>query len=169
MGINSDGAAKMKKFLGYISAILICFHGGGFFGASGHCLEGTEYQIKAAMIVNFVQFIEWPATADQPKESLVIGVFGKNNFGDAFDRVEGRVVNGKRLTVKRFTSPEGLSQCQVLFIPASESYRLYEILKSISGNAVLTIGEAEGFTQLGGIIRFYIENKHVRFEINKST
>ena len=158
----------MKKFLIYISVILICFSGIAFFSAPGRCLEGTEYQIKAAMIVNFIQFVEWPDDPDLPRESLVIGIIGKNTFGDAFDHIEGRIVNGKQLILKRFASLEGLNKCQVLFVPASESYRMYEILKSVSGYPVLTIGETDGFIRLGGIIRFYLEENHIRFEINKN-
>lgn len=158
----------MKKFLIYISAILICFSGTAFFISPGRCLEGTEYQIKAAMIVNFIQFVEWPDEPEQENDSLVVGVIGKDNFGDAFDRIEGRMVNGKQLILKRFTSLEGLNKCQVLFISSSESYRMYEILKSVSGYPVLTIGEADGFIQLGGIIRFFLDNNHIRFEINKA-
>ena len=33
---------------------------------------------------------------------------------------------------------------------------------------VLTIGEEADFIQLGGIIRFYNEENHIRFEINQT-
>ncbi len=145
----------------YTAVILLC-------SAPALCLEGSEYQIKAAMMINFIKFVDWPEPADQPLESLTIGIIGQDGFGDILDSVEGRVVNGKPLKLRRFKSVQDLNQCQVLFVPASESYRIHEIIKFLNAAPVLTIGETEKFTRAGGIIRFYIEENHVRFEINKT-
>ena len=47
-----------------------------------------EYEVKAAFLLNFTRFIEWPdsalASADQP---FSICIVGENPFGDALDRI----------------------------------------------------------------------------------
>jgi hypothetical protein len=158
----------MKKLFVYIFILLLIIFGSMIDGDPARSLEGTESQIKAAMMMNFIQFVEWPDDPDKSEELIVVGIIGADNFGGSLDHIEGRIVNGKLLTIRRFNSTKELGQCQVLFVPDSESYRLNEILNSLNGTPVLTVGEAEKFTQLGGIIRFYLEENHVRFEINKT-
>jgi hypothetical protein len=158
----------MKKFLSCIVIFIVFTAGSILCNAPARSLEGTEYQIKAAMMINFFQFVDWPEESDQSMELLTLGIIGADKFNGVLDSVEGRIVNGKRLKLRRFNSTRELNQCQILFVPESESYRADEILKSLNGAPVLTIGETERFTRMGGIIRFYIEENHVRFEINKT-
>lgn len=151
------------------SKIMALITGLFLLAGTGLCLEGTEYQIKGAMMVNFIKFVEWPDSftdIDNPK--ITIGIFGKNNFGNTLDAVEGRFVGGKQLSVRYVTSVKQLGDCQVLFISASESQRCNQILREIAGLPILTIGEGADFVRLGGIIRFYDENDHIRFEINQT-
>lgn len=97
----SDG---MRKHPFSIFALLMAGLGAFFIQvAPSRALEGTEYQIKGAMMVNFIK---------------------------------------------------------------SETYRARSILDRVAGTPVLTIGEADGFTRLGGMIRFFLGKSHARFEIN---
>lgn len=96
----------------------------------------------------------------------MIGVVGDDPFGGALDRLDGSVVNGRRLRIKRLRSGDNLRGCQILFISKSEGRNLWKILESIKGMGVLTIGEMPQFNRSGGMIRFVIQNEKVRFEIN---
>jgi hypothetical protein len=158
----------MKSLPAFIFIILLIITASMIPGTPARSLEGTEYQIKAAMMVNFIQFIDWPDDPGRSGDLMTIGIIGADNFGPTLDAIEGRIVNGKQLKIRRFKSIQEISQCQILFVPESETSRINEIISSLRGTPVLTIGEAERFTQLGGIIRFYIEEKHVRFEINQT-
>jgi len=134
-----------------------------------HALEGTEYQIKGAMMVNFIKFVEWPEpTAFSDQDTIVIGIIGQDDFGDTLDHIEGRMIGGKQLTVRHFDSLSAIDACQILFVSRSETYRTRAILDRVAGIPVLTIGETDIFMQSGGIIRFFLEKNRVRFEINPS-
>jgi len=139
------------------------------FSGTGHCLEGTEYQIKGAMMMNFIKFIEWPdQLTENTGNTITIGIIGKGIFGNTLDQINGRSIGDKKLSIRHIKSLNQLSACQVIFVCASESYRCYQILKEVSGEPILTIGEDEDFIRLGGIIRFYNEKSHIRFEINQT-
>ena len=136
---------------------------------TGYCIEGTEYQIKGAMMINFIKFVQWPdQVTDNTDDTITIGIIGKNNFGNILDRIKGKTIGGQQVVIRRIHSLNQLSDCLVLFIGASESHRCYQILREVSGTPVLTIGEDEDFIRLGGIIRFYNEKNHIRFEINQA-
>ncbi len=126
----------------------------------------TEYQVKAAFLYNFGKFVEWPpgTLADS---SFAICVLGDDPFGPALDQViEGKSVHGKKLVAHRLGRIEEAGKCHVLFVSSSENGRLSQVLTSLRGRRVLTVGDTEGFAHRGGIINFRLVENKVRFEIN---
>lgn len=141
---------------------------GGGMNLSAQTTASREYQIKAAFLLNFIQFVEWPPTvftnADEP---FCIGVLGENPFGTALEEtVQGEAINGHKIIVRHAQRTSELEDCQMIFISKSEKARLGEILADLDSRPVLTVSELDGFAQSGGDINFYLEDKKVRFEIN---
>lgn len=126
----------------------------------------NEYQVKAAFILNFAKFVEWPGDAFGDGGVIVVGVVGDDPFGGALDRLNGTTANGRRLRIKRLRRDDNLRACQILFISNSEERHLGKIMESIRGTSVLTVGEMPQFNRAGGMIRFVIQNNKLRFEIN---
>jgi hypothetical protein len=56
----------------------------------------------------------------------------------------------------------------ILIVPESAKPRLDEILNRTKGKPVLTIGDTGGFAKKGVIINMFIEQNHIRYEINKT-
>jgi hypothetical protein len=122
-----------------------------------------EYDVKAAFLLNFTKFVEWPASAfASPDAPLNICILGGDPFGRAIDQlVEGESVNQHRITVERIRSDQPKA-CQVLFVgngPIPAGF-------SAANPAVLTVGEGEDFIRQGGVIAFVIDNRRVRFDIS---
>jgi hypothetical protein len=127
--------------------------------------RGNEYQVKAAFILNFARFVEWPSDAISDG-TLVVGVMGDDPFGGAIDSLNSNNINGRRLVIRRLKWGDNLRSCHILFVSSSEQNRVWKITESLRGASVLTIGEMPQFNQAGGIIKFIVENNKVRFEIN---
>lgn len=127
-----------------------------------------EYQLKAVFLYNFAQFTDWPANAfPRTNSPVVIGIFGQDPFGRALDdTVKGESINGRSLVVRRFARLEEINECQLLFISASETNRLPQILSAVKGRSTLTVGETDNFVLSGGIIRFATANNKIRLRIN---
>lgn len=137
----------------------------------GHCGEqqpATEDQAKALCLLNFAKYVEWPAQAFAGTNSpIVIGVMGGDKFGDDLKyRIEGRLVDGRKIVVTELAAEEDWSKCQILFIAASETGREAEVLKQLKSLPVLTVGETESFTREGGVINFTNRSGKVRFDID---
>lgn len=128
----------------------------------------SEYQIKAVFLYNFAQFVDWPPRAFSSEQApVVIGVLGEDPFGASLDEaVRGETVNGRPLVVQRFRRVEDVDGCHVLFVSRSESGQLGHILASLRGRSILTVSDAEGFTEMAGMIRFVTENNKIRLRIN---
>jgi hypothetical protein len=127
-----------------------------------------EYQVKAAFLLNFVKFIEWPSTAFADEKSpLVIGVAGDDPFGAALDALEGQIVKNRTVQVKRLSNTDGIRKCHLLYIGTSEEGRIRDIVSAIGEAPVLTVSDSlERFAQHGVSINFILSDNKIRFEIN---
>ena len=137
--------------------------------ADAQTTQFKEYEVKAAFLFNFAQFIEWPAKAFAGANApFVVGVLGDDPFGHVLDQtVQGETVNGRRLTLKRSNRLEDLTGCHILFVSRSEKARWPHLFSTLGSPGVLTVGESDQFLRQGGVINFVTtrDNK-VRFEIN---
>jgi hypothetical protein len=127
-----------------------------------------EYQVKAAFLYNFSQFVVWPTEAfPEAQTPMVIGVIGEDPFGAYLDEiVHGEQVNNRPLIVRRYHQVEEINICHILFVSQSETKRLEQIFARLKGRSILTVGDIEGFAKQGGMIRFVSENDKIRFRIN---
>ena len=147
--------------------------------------QNREYKIKAAFLYNFIKFVDWPeesAVADD--EAVVMGIIGKDPFGDAFEPVRNKKVKGNDTIIKYYQGFKELKKieeddsseyeiivtelrkCHLLFICSSEKDNLVDILNLVKSYNVLTVGETPGMLEANGIINFLLEENKVRFEIN---
>jgi len=136
--------------------------------APAQITSAREYQIKAAFLFNFSQFVEWPPNAfTSPQAPLVIGVLGNDPFGPFLDEaVRGEKSQGRPIVIERCSDPEEACRCHILFVNYPESERLDTALKALNGRSILTVGDTAGFARRGGMIRFITVNNKVRLRVN---
>jgi len=129
-----------------------------------------EYPVKAAFLLNFAKFTEWPADSSQAVAGTVsICVLGRDPFGDSLDRiVAGRTAGGRPIEVRRYSEPAGIETCHVLFVTSAELARSPGVLVKLRDKPVLTVGESDDFVRRGGAIRFFVESNRARFEVSLS-
>ena len=128
-----------------------------------------EYQIKAIFLFNFIQFVEWPASAfDDAGAPIRIGVLGDDPFDGALEAaVQGEKIRQRALVVQRAHRIGDLSGCHVIFVCRSERGSIGKIIPAVGDKPILTVGDMPDFAHWGGIINFYLEGQKVRFEINR--
>lgn len=170
---NAEGEGRLPGFIHGclllllpVIVITLCL-GSTALGAPPSQSPG-EYQVKAAFLYNFAKFIDWPTNVSpDPNSPFILGIVGDDPFGSDLEQtINGKGINGRRLVIKRFKRGQALEFCHILFISSSEQGRLPQILGSLKGSSVLTVGEVEQFTRSGGIINFTLKDDKVRFEIN---
>jgi len=130
--------------------------------------ESSEHLIKAGYVYNFAKLVEWPPTAAPKGQPIVIGVLGNDDFATVLSRaVEGKRVDDRPFEVRRLKSKDFKDcGCRILFVAASESARIDEIIQFQHSASVLTIAEAPDFAKRGGIIALTLEDSKVRFSVN---
>jgi hypothetical protein len=142
-----------------------------------------EYEVKAAFVFNFLKFIDWPQEKTAGNNSqIVIGIIGEDPFGPAADIFKDKSIEEHKLVVKRFEGIEqikkmpekdknerldALKHCHLLFICQSEQKHVRDIIEIVRNSSVLTVADADGFIEAGGIINFFTEDNKIRFDINQ--
>jgi hypothetical protein len=128
----------------------------------------SEYEAKAGFLYHFGQFVTWPAMAPNDHDHpFIIGVLGVDPFGSMLDEmIAGKTIQERPVVVRRFRRIEDAASSHILFISASEEYRLPYILALLDHASVLTVSELERFTEHGGMIALRMVGRKVRFDIN---
>jgi hypothetical protein len=117
-----------------------------------------EYDAKARFLNTFVQYVKWPGSAPR-----TVGVLGDDPFGGYLEKAlrgKFKIIRSKRV--------EELKNCQVVFVSKSERGNVGDVIETLGGANVLTVGDSEGFARQGGVIGFTMQGENVRFEINKA-
>ena len=139
--------------------------------ASAQSKPPLEYQVKAAFLFNFTRFIHWPAAAYPSADApFVIGIIGNDPFGSYLDDiVQGEQVDGHPIVVRRYHDIHDITGCQILFMSINEPARLKEILAQTAHQNILTVSDAPGFINMGGVMRFFKSENRIKIEIKLAT
>jgi hypothetical protein len=132
-------------------------------------LETKEAKVKAAFLLNFARYVEWPENAFASTNSpIVIGVLGQDRLGRNLDlTVEGKTVERHPVQVKRGSRVDDLTDCHVVFVCASERDRLRATLTLLQTKPILTVSDMDGFATDGGMILLKKKQGMMRFDINR--
>lgn len=139
-----------------------------FTGAVAQESAPSESQVKAAFLVTFPKYVDWPtdrfSAADSP---IVIGTLGGAGIEQELERmIVDRSVDGRPLVFRKITSEKDLVGCHVLFLGMSERNRIADLLDALTSASVLTVSDVDDFLELGGVIKFTRRDRNVRIEVN---
>jgi hypothetical protein len=130
--------------------------------------DTLEHESRAAFIYNFTKFIDWPPAALPPDEFRVC-VVGDPRFATALDdMIAGEAVEGRPIVRRDPATPGEARDCQILYVSRQEPERGARTLTAVRHLPVLTVGDAPGFLEQGGAVRFLLEDGRVRFDVDMS-
>jgi hypothetical protein len=126
-----------------------------------------EYNVKAALLLNFARFIDWPDAAfATPKAPVHVCVFGGNPFGDALSRtLQGETAHNRPLAARQVKSQADIAGCHLLFVPSGTESRAGAVVQQENSFAV-TVGESPRFEAMGGAVNLILQGGRVRFNVN---
>ena len=125
----------------------------------------SEYEVKAAYLYNFIKFVTWPehAADDQPIE---LCVYGEDPFQVLLKPIADLKAQGRPLKLRYPSERMDIAGCDVLYISASESRSVEDLLARAHADKTLTVSDMKDFTRQGGMIGFVTIGNVIRFQIN---
>ncbi|MDR7332913.1 YfiR family protein [Roseateles asaccharophilus] len=134
--------------------------------AAGDDDGNVEYQVKAAFVCKFGNYIDWPPHAlGNGGEPFRIGVLASIGVVEEFRRTAAASsVGGRPVDVKRLSRGESLDGLHVVFVSRGMSAHTADVIAASQGRPVLTVTELDpgGAT---GMINFVVIDDKVRFDV----
>jgi len=122
-----------------------------------------EDKIKAAYVYSLSKYITWPALGNSA--DLQVCILGDKGMYAAATTIEGKQIHGKSIQT-RIVTPTDVAGCKIVFFGGSDSRQISTALRELKGSQVLTMADTNGFADDGGIIRLFVVNNSIKFEIN---
>ena len=130
--------------------------------------DRPTHEIHAAMLFNFIKYVQWPNEGEGGE--FVVGVIGDDNVFNTLNQwYNGKAKGSKKYVIKKLSSPEESSTCQVVYVGKSKSRDFDDIKNNIGGRSILTITDGNGLGQKGSCINFKIIDGKLKFELNQTT
>lgn len=134
---------------------------GGASSAAGQPV--SELQVKAAFLFNFTKFVTWPVVS----RPMAICVAGNAPLAAAATAaVRGKLVAGRTVEVRDFALAGTADGCDLLYLADLPPDGAAAVLRRTRG-PVLTVGETARFLRDGGMVRVYLEDNRMRFQVNR--
>lgn len=127
--------------------------------------EPTEAELKAEMVERFTRFIDWNPD-DLPPDTLALCVVGDSPLTAPLQKIaKSRKIKDRQATV-RVVDAAATTDCHIVVVGGSDRKRLAAVIARTEGHAILTVADSPGAAAAGVIINFFLDAKHVKFEIN---
>jgi hypothetical protein len=133
--------------------------------------EASETQVKAAFLLNFPKYVEWPAEAHATTNSpIIVRILGNASLADEFKKISaGKTINGRPLLVQTAIPEAGSpADCHMLYLGAAVR-RPADLLTQLRGQSVLTVSTDDQFLEYGGVIRFVRQERKIRLQVQLAT
>ena len=111
--------------------------------------HAPEFQVKAAFLYHFANFVSWPTPIG---DRFRLCVVGSNPFGEHIDPLIGRSVHDSILVIDQHDSTDDLHDCHLAYISPSLQSNLTQVLAKLAGQPILTVSDITAFTDAGGMI-----------------
>ncbi|HEY5799256.1 MAG TPA: YfiR family protein, partial [Burkholderiaceae bacterium] len=105
-------------------AVVLLAHG----GAARAQTSAFDTSVKIAFVYNLAKFTEWPAGASPTRQAVLCVAGEAEPYAAGLAAVEGRLLGGREIRVRRLGRAPDMAGCQILYISRSEDKRIGELL-----------------------------------------
>ena len=128
----------------------------------------SEPQMKAAFILNFPKYVEWPpASLASPSSPILVAILGDDAVANELAAMsEGKSVDGHPIQLLRNPTLAQCLECHILFLGSAEPQKAAEIVGQLKSASVLTVGESDQFIEQGGMINLALRERRIVLEVN---
>jgi hypothetical protein len=162
MTVTTSTRSVIGRGVAAAALLLACASAGS---AAGPVASASD--LKAAFLLNFVRFTEWPADAFGNGDRLVVCLMDDTGVAAAFQHLARGRTAGKREVEPRSIQKNGdFSACHVAYVSGLDDKRSEELVSTLKDSPVLTMSDDARFAERGGIANFFVENETMGFAVN---
>lgn len=127
--------------------------------------QAPESELKAAILVNMLLFVDWPTQASQPTDRLTLCYLDSGPVAMVLDHLNGKAIKGKSLQVMR-VNVNMVTGCHALYVSPNDSTALARVIPSLRTSGVLLLGDSPGYLQRGVMINLDVDDGRIVFDVD---
>jgi hypothetical protein len=158
----------IRKFILFILFSFV-LAGGSFFSLHAQQSEVQEYNVKAAFLYRFTDYVEGNSNGE---DVFNISVLGNSNILDPLKAIANdKKIKNKRINVRQYNNIDDVaaSSCQLLFISKNYTPSIESVVAKLYDKPTLIITEQDGGCAKGAHINFFTAENKLKFEVNLRT
>src|SRR3954470_15628246 len=128
----------------------------------------AEDDLKAAFLLNFGKYVDWPATATTAARFHLCAVAEPDFLKRIDEIIATETIQGRPVARETPATPAAARGCAILFIGDIEESRIEHLIAAVRDLPVLTVGESRDFLTRGGMIAFVRDGDRIRFDVNNA-
>lgn len=131
-----------------------------------------EYHARAGYLLLFTRYVTWPESvfpsADAP---IVIGVLGRNPFGDVLRRTVAELRSqGRPIEVREVHDAAAAARCHLVYVAGQQDREEAGWLAALRGQPILIVTESVRNLEAGAVLALTLEESargpKVAFSVN---
>lgn len=127
--------------------------------------QAPEAELKAAIFLNMLLFVDWPSPAGQRPERLTVCYLEPSPVSAALEQFGDKLLKGKPLQVKRLELGS-LGTCQALYLSPSDAPAWSDLVTKWQTSGVLLMGDSPGYLQRGVMLNLALDQGRVVFDVD---
>lgn len=134
----------------------------------GHAMaqqRAAEPDLKAAILVNMLLFVEWPALDPASGNLLSVCYFRSSPVADALEALDRKMIRGRQLNVIRVDG-SALGQCHAAYLAPGDDALLSQMRSDVLPGGVLLAGDTPGYLDRGVMINLELAAGKVAFDVD---
>jgi hypothetical protein len=134
----------------------------------GHAMaqqRAAEPDLKAAILINMLLFVDWPPLDPASGNLLSVCYFRSSPVADALEALDHKVIRGRQLNVIRVDA-SALDQCHAAYLAPGDEALLGQMRRGALPSGVLLAGDTPGYLDRGVMINLALTSGKVTFDVD---
>lgn len=124
-----------------------------------------ETQLKAVILGRFASYIDWPQPSRH--DTFTIALLGGEALAATLERIyRQQRIHGKPVRIRPLRHLSELADCDLLYIDLPTAAARRQAIERAAALGILSVGDALGFAELGGVIQLNVVAQNIRVKIN---
>lgn len=137
-----------------------------FSGLSTICGFAQNYKMHTVFIFSFTRYIQWPEAYNGGDFEIL--VFGDSPIVDELKAMaQVKKVGDRTIKITKINNAAEIRKCNILYVPATKSSQIAEILGKITSQSILVVTEEPGLGAKGSNVNFITKDGKLAFELNQ--
>lgn len=127
-----------------------------------------ESKLLASFLYSFTKYIQWPAEKfESEKSPFSFCIVDQDSFIPILEKtLNGKKVHGRKVMIQSSKSIGDLNSCHLVFIGTKEQEGVDEVVKSLTGAGILTVGRLDKTSHSKVVINLIKYKNKFKFSIN---